>query len=121
MALGPHQQDLGITPAKSLAYPNQGDIDRTNALKRTLESHGVFESESELRHREEVVGQLNQLVKQWIKDLSMTKGMVPIIAEAVGGGILTFGSYKLGVHDKDSGINILCVTPQHIHRGDFFS
>ena len=115
------QPYLGMTPPNSLAYPDSGDIERTEALKRALEHHGLFESESELSHWREVPERLNQLVKQWIKDLSLRRGMPPTVAGTVGGHVNIFGSYKLGVHDKGSDINALCVAPRHIKHEDFFS
>ena len=121
MSSQPQQQYLGMTAPISLALPEQGDIKRTKALEKALEPHGVFESEIELNHRMEVLARLNQLVKQWIKDLSLEKGMPPSVAETVGGHVYTFGSYRLGVHNKGADIDALCVAPRHIQREDYFS
>ena len=121
MASQPQQPYLGMTPPISLAYPNHDDIERTKALERLLEQHGVFESESELNLQMEVLVHLNQLVKQWIKDLSLEKGMPPSVAATVGGHIYSFGSYRMGVHGEGSDINALCVAPRHIQREDFFT
>jgi poly(A) polymerase len=115
------QQYLGMTAPISLAAPEPTDIERTKALEKALEPHGVFESESELNHRMEVLARLNELVKQWIKDLSIEKSMPPNLAETVGGHVYTFGSYRLGVHNKGADIDALCVAPRHVQREDYFS
>ncbi|XP_043929547.1 poly(A) polymerase alpha [Protopterus annectens] len=68
-----------------------------------------------------VLGKLNNLVKEWIKDISVNKNLPQSIIENVGGKIFTFGSYRLGVHTKGADIDALCVAPRHIERADFFT
>jgi len=117
---GSGEKHLGMTAPISLTPPDQADRDRTAALVKALEPHGCFEGEQELTHRMEVLATLNQLVKQWIKDLSIEKNMPPTLANTVGGHVYTFGSYRLGVHNKGADIDALCVVPRHIHREDYF-
>ena len=38
----------------------------------------------------------------------------------VGGKVVSYGSYKLSVVDKESDLDLLCVVPKHISRDDFF-
>ena len=64
---------------------------------------------------------LNDLVKSWIKETSITKNMPESMAETVGGKIFAYGSYRLGVHNKGADIDTLCVAPRHILREDYFS
>ena len=112
---------LGMTVPISLDGPKPGDVERTETLIKALEPHGCFESENELTHRWEVLAKLNTLVKNWIKDLSIEKNMPVEVAETVGGHVYTFGSYRLGVHNKGADIDALCVAPRHVHRQDYFS
>jgi poly(A) polymerase len=72
-------------------------------------------------HRMQILSQLNGLVKDWIKEVSIKKNMPPNVAEQVGGKIYTFGSYRLGVHQKGADIDALCVAPRHVDRSDYFS
>jgi poly(A) polymerase len=69
----------------------------------------------------QILSQLNGLVKDWIKEVSIKKNMPPNVAEQVGGKIYTFGSYRLGVHQKGADIDALCVAPRHVDRSDYFS
>lgn len=70
----------------------------------------------------EVLSKLNNLVKEWIIELSVTQRNMPRnVAEQVGGKIYTFGSYRLGVHQKGADIDALCVAPRHVDRSDYFS
>ncbi|KAI1895314.1 hypothetical protein AGOR_G00105020 [Albula goreensis] len=111
----------GITSPISLALPKEVDLALTQKLTEALKPYGVFEEELELQRRILVLGKLNTLVKEWIKDISETKNLPMSIIENVGGKIFTFGSYRLGVHTKGADIDALCVAPRHVERADFFS
>ena len=70
--------------------------------------------------REIVLGRLAALVKSFVKTVSLARGLSEAAAEAAGGKIFTFGSYRLGVHGPGSDIDTLCVVPKHVSREDFF-
>ncbi|XP_065344500.1 poly(A) polymerase type 3 [Cloeon dipterum] len=115
------QRNLGMTSAISLAFPKAIDLQRTKELEEALKPYDVFETEAELNHRMQILSKLNNLVTEWIKDVSIKKNMPPNVAEQVGGKIYTFGSYRLGVHQKGADIDALCVAPRHVDRADYFS
>ena len=115
------KRTLGMTAPISLSQPDPVDIERTKELIQAMEPHNVFETEAELNHRMEVLAKLNGLVKKWIRDLSLEKNMPPVVAEHVGGNVFTFGSYRLGVHNRGADIDALCVAPRHISRDDYFN
>lgn len=111
----------GMTSAISVAEPKPEDLLATIELSKALEPYNVFETESELNHRMEILAKLNTLVKEWIKNVSIAKNMPPSLAERLGGKIYTFGSYRLGVHHKGADIDALCVAPSNIDRVEYFS
>lgn len=92
----------------------------TDALVRYLRDTGVFESDEESEQREVVLGKLNQLVKQFVREVGEAKHLPESLLAEAGGKIFTFGSYRLGVHGKGADIDTLCVVPQHVDRADFF-
>ncbi len=116
----PPTRFLGMTAPLSLTPPDAVDRERTDRLVAAMEPHDVYETEAELNHRMEVLASLNSLVKTWIRDLSLEKNMPPTLAESVGGNVYTFGSYRLGVHNRGADIDALCVAPRHVLREDYF-
>ncbi|KAG8177053.1 hypothetical protein JTE90_024940 [Oedothorax gibbosus] len=114
-------QTLGVTSPINTSFPTPKDLQRDKELEKCLREYGLFESEEELAHRMEVLSKINELAKQWIREISISKNMPPNVAETVGGKIYTFGSYRLGVHTKGADIDTLCVAPRHVDRTDFFT
>ncbi|KAL7295550.1 hypothetical protein TKK_0011191 [Trichogramma kaykai] len=112
---------LGMTSAISTAEPKAIDRAKTAELQETLERFNVNETQEELNQRMEILSKLNTLVRKWIRDTSIGRNMPANVADQVGGKIYTFGSYRLGVHDKGADIDALCVAPRHITREDYFS
>lgn len=53
-----------------------------------------------LDDREQVLGKLDFLFKDFVQKVSIENGLHPSLASDVGGKIFTFGSYRLGVHGK---------------------
>lgn len=88
---------FGMTSAISTAGPKPADLQKTSELEEALKPFDVFETEQELSHRMVILGKLYELVKKWIKDVSIARNMPENVAENVGGKIYTFGSYRLGV------------------------
>jgi poly(A) polymerase len=67
-----------------------------------------------------VLGRVSVLVKEFVKKVSLERGLSEAAANAAGGKIFTFGSYRLGVHGPGTDIDTLCVVPKHVSREDFF-
>ncbi|KAB0361078.1 hypothetical protein FD754_005234, partial [Muntiacus muntjak] len=112
----PPQRHYGITSPISLAALKETDCLLTQKLVETLKPFGVFEEEQELQRRILILGKLNNLVKEWIREISESKNLPPSVIENVGGKSFTFGSYRLGVYTKDADIDAFCVAPRHVDR-----
>ena len=68
------------------------------SLLQFLQAEGLYESAQESLQREEVLGQLNDLVREWVKQVARVLAYDEDAIEAANGRIFTFGSYRLGVH-----------------------
>jgi poly(A) polymerase len=114
-------RSYGISEPISVEYPTLKDKELTEKLEETLKKYNVFESDTELRHRMDVLHKINQLFKDWIKQISVAKNIPEDLAEKVGGKVCTFGSFRLGVNSQGGDIDTLCIAPRHIDRSDFFT
>ncbi|KAM0944699.1 putative polynucleotide adenylyltransferase [Dioscorea sansibarensis] len=113
-------RQYGITKPISTAMPTETDLQRTIELEKFLVDAGLYESKEEGAKREEVLGQINQIVKSWVKQLTRQRGYSDQMVEDANAVIYTFGSFRLGVHGPGADIDTLCVGPSYINREDFF-
>ncbi|XP_031622518.1 poly(A) polymerase type 3 [Contarinia nasturtii] len=114
-------RNYGMTSAISIASPKPEDIEATNELRKCLERFNVFESDTALNHRMEILAKLNTMANAFIKDLSINQNVPVEMASKLGGRIHTFGSYRLGVHSPGADIDALCVAPRNVTREEFFT
>jgi len=118
----PHENKAyGVSEPVSRAYPTPYDLKLTAELEKSLQSHNLYESSEEGDLREEILGKLNVIVKEWVRQASIAKGYTEQLALETNAKIFTFGSFRLGVHGPGSDIDTLCVAPRHIERTDFFA
>ncbi|XP_044496904.1 nuclear poly(A) polymerase 4-like isoform X2 [Mangifera indica] len=114
-------KQYGVTKPISMSGPSEADIQRTRELKKFLAEAGLYESKEEAAKREEVLGRIRQIVKDWVKDLTRLRGYSDQMVEDANALIFTFGSYRLGVHGPGADIDTLCVGPSYVNREeDFF-
>lgn len=112
---------LGVTEPISLGGPSDFDRVKTQELEKYLSDAGLYECQAEAVSREEVLGRLDQIVKNWVKTVSMNRGFSEQRVKEANAKIFTFGSYRLGVHGPGADIDTLCVGPRHATRKeDFF-
>ncbi|XP_024930545.3 nuclear poly(A) polymerase 4 isoform X2 [Ziziphus jujuba] len=111
----------GITKPISVAGPTEADLQRNIELEKFLIDSGLYESKEEGARREEVLGRIDQVVKGWVKLLTRQRGYTDQMVEDANAVIITFGSYRLGVHGPGADIDTLCVGPSYVNREeDFF-
>ncbi|CAL5038994.1 unnamed protein product [Urochloa decumbens] len=114
-------KQYGITKPLSLLGPVEADLQRTAELEKFLVEAGLYESTEESAKREEVLGKLDQIVKDWVKQLTSQRGYTDQMVEEANAVLFTFGSYRLGVHGPGADIDTLCVGPSYVNREeDFF-
>jgi poly(A) polymerase len=104
------------TDAAAAAAHRLSVAELTASLDAVLHSEKCYETEEGLVKRREVLKQLNVLVKQWIQSVSLTRGMHWSDIDKIGGRIVTYGSYMLGISHQGADIDALCIAPQHITR-----
>ena len=66
-------KSYGVSVPLSTEFPTIKDKELTDKLEETLKKYSVFESDSELRHRMDVLHKINTLFKDWIKQISISK------------------------------------------------
>ena len=98
--MSPTMKVYGVTDPVSTKGPDPKDIELTKKLEDSLKPFNVFESESDLRHRMEVLSKISSLFKEWIKKVIVSKNIPEESAEIVGGKVCTFGSFRLGVNSQ---------------------
>ena len=90
-------------------------------LLLAVEACQSLETQQGLEKRRRIVQELDTLVKQWVRTEGMRHGLHWGEGERAGGKVVTYGSYKLGVVDRESDLDLLCVVPRQVSRDDFFS
>ncbi|XP_074561016.1 nuclear poly(A) polymerase 4-like isoform X2 [Curcuma longa] len=114
-------RQYGITKPISTAGPTEADLQRTVELEKLLVDAGLYESKEESTKREEVLEELDKIVKNWVKQLTHQRGYSDQMVEEANAVIFTFGSYRLGVHGPGADVDTLCVGPSYVNREeDFF-
>ena len=80
----------------------------TDVLKNDF---NLFETKEEGKKREEVLISLKKCVKEAVKNIYKSKGKTDEEANSAGGGVFSFGSYRLGIVGPGDDIDVLCIAP----------
>lgn len=110
----------GVSQVMSNREPDEIELKRSDQLEECLRNFNLFETEQELDLRKRVLKDLCKLTQTWIKELSLEKKMPADLANNCQAKVFTFGSYRLGVHNRGADIDTLLVAPKHVERDDFF-
>lgn len=102
------------------APPTEYDRQQTKLIDDFLHKENRYPPQEENIKREEVLSKLHDIIGEWVKECSMTQGLSEELSAQVGFKIVTFGSYRLGVHGPGADIDTLVIVPRHINRSHFF-
>eukprot|EP01130_Rhizamoeba_saxonica_P006960 TRINITY_DN2788_c0_g3_i3.p1 TRINITY_DN2788_c0_g3~~TRINITY_DN2788_c0_g3_i3.p1 ORF type:complete len:136 (+),score=26.60 TRINITY_DN2788_c0_g3_i3:86-493(+) len=83
----PHH--YGVSTPVSTNFPTDEDLVLTKKLEDLLFSFNLFENEEQRTLREVVLGELNVIVNDWVRDISMKKVYLHSIFYTVGLLVLT--------------------------------
>lgn len=93
----------------SREFPSEDDRELSVELLNLLHRYKDFESEKEAEVRVGVIEFLNTLFAGWVVSISPTSASK----------LVTFGSYRLGVHSPDSDLDLLALASQGVTRANF--
>lgn len=100
----------------------QAPWDKEESLQKLLRVRNLYESAAQSELRRSVLIELEAFLQEWVDQISTTStSSTDITARNHIVHVCTFGSYRLGVHNARSDIDVLCLTPTHVTRQDFFT
>ena len=107
----------------SLAEPTFEDLAKNEEMEIYMFNTGlVYETEEGERNRILAIQKLRRIAYEWSLELAKLKNITEQFSMEYGGiQLRIFGSTRLGVHNADSDIDILCLAASYITRVDFFS
>lgn len=114
--------NYGVTPPFSNQGPSPAEMVHNEDMETFLcKSGAVYETQAGEHNRICVIDKLRVIIMEWAATIGKSKSIVDEICTN-GGGIQLriFGSTRLGVHNTDSDIDLLCLAPSFINRADFF-
>jgi poly(A) polymerase len=105
--------------------PSAEDLELDTELQQHLRSCGIFETSDGQHRRESVIMKLECLVNNWALDLAEKKNKsltqpFPSYRNPFA-RLVVFGSQRLSVHSVESDVDVLCLCPNFVTRGDFFT
>lgn len=108
-----HKYHQTFDPEQYIPDPEQQTV-LTNSLQKILHSHRVYENDVQSQKRLKVLSHLQDLLRQWTNNHNETNQSIKVIS---------FGSYRLGVHAPDADMDLLALCPSSINvtKDDFFS
>ncbi|EJK71816.1 hypothetical protein THAOC_06705 [Thalassiosira oceanica] len=113
--------------AKARPPPNISPEDEerlSSSLLDVCTARNLIESEDGTARRKKAMRKLQRMLQDWSGSLVKGKKAKKARAKAAGAEtppiLLSFGSYRLGVHTPDADVDCLVLAPRHATRDDFF-
>ena len=92
--------------------PNSKDNKEVQYIRELLKNDfNLFETKEESKKREEILFSLKKCVKEAVKNIYKAKNKTDEEANNAGGGVFSFGSYRLGIVGPGDDIDVLCIAP----------
>lgn len=115
-----NQDDIMYQPL-DLTLPTEEDKLHDKYIEELLVEYNSFPTEEETKKRQLVLSKLHELLRNFVKIVSMSKAYSEEKAEQCGSMLVTSGSFRLGVHGPGSDIDAVCIVPSHVTKDDFFN
>ena len=69
---------LGVTSALNIDKPTQKDLVATESMIAAMQPHKVFDTQEGCHLRRKVLLELEKMAKEWIKEMTLSQGMLMI-------------------------------------------
>lgn len=108
-----------VQPAMYTAPTDQDHI-VSDALQNVVGGLSNVETVQERYHKIMTLQELSKLVVRWVAESGRSCGLSEDRVSISGGALYVAGSYRFGLNDPKSDIDVVCVVPWHVTREDFF-
>ena len=89
----------------------------SDPLEALLASQQCWQSEEVQNEQKAALHKLGEVIRSWEQRVAVSKDLIGESEKACR--LVCIGSYKLGVHLKESDIDLICIAPNWITRHDF--
>ena len=95
--------------------------EQSSLLEQALIERGCYPSEVNEEARSLVLDTLDKILCTWVSSLQSLRPAAENKWQRPRIALVTFGSYRLGVHRSDSDLDVLALSPPVCSRGEFFT
>lgn len=116
-------------PAKwTQAYPPADTNPPTKAAEILDKALGIFtarhvkcENQIDIQRKMKVLQDLNKIHNEWVRECAFqVEGIKDVNGQPIVGRMETSGSWRLGIYEKDSDIDLVCIAPRFCTYDLFF-
>ena len=112
------------TTTRAPPKPTKADHQLTSFLRDLCVNRQLIESPEGLAKRRCVLRELENMLCHWSNSLHPSQSSSSLIdpdSKPSPPTLLSFGSYRLGVHTPDADVDCLVLAPPHVTRDNFFT